>query len=90
MDPPIRFTTTATKAVSARKAHARIVDFLDGFQARNSSAQGSVTVQLENLATALEQERLSQKSVALGYLYFFSFLTHVVFAGSSEMDVLLL
>jgi hypothetical protein len=51
------FTTTATKAVSARKAHARIVDFLDGLQARSSSAQGSVAIQLENLAAALEQER---------------------------------
>jgi len=61
MEPPLRFTTTATKPISARKAHARIVDFLDGFQARNSSAQGSVAVQLENLAVALEQERSSQK-----------------------------
>ena len=61
MDPPVRLTTTATKAVSAKRAHARIVDFLDGFQTRTSSAQGSVAVQLENLAAALEQERMSQR-----------------------------
>ena len=75
MDSPVRFTTTATKAVSARKAHAHIVDFLDGFHARSSSAQGSVAVQLENLAAALEQERLSQKWVVLGHIDVF-FASH--------------
>jgi hypothetical protein len=86
---PVRFETTTTKAVSARKVHTRIVDVLDGFQARSSSAQGSVAVQLENLAAALEQEPSSQKYVVLGRLAFF-LLTRVVFAGSREMDVLLL
>jgi hypothetical protein len=55
-------------------------------QAWSSSAQGSVAIQLENLAVALEQERSSQKWVLLFSLFRF---THVVYSGSSEMDVLL-
>ncbi|KAA1470065.1 hypothetical protein DENSPDRAFT_749550, partial [Dentipellis sp. KUC8613] len=63
--PPSRILVTSTKKLSTRAAHAALDDFLDDFQQRSSPLKGgdhTVTVQLQKLNQALQEERERKKA----------------------------
>jgi len=58
--PPVRIRPISATPIAAKVTRKHIDNFLDGFQARSTSAQSgssAVTVQLQKLAIALKGER---------------------------------
>jgi len=58
--PPVRIQTIRSSPLSKKRAEKCIEAFIDDFQARSTTAQGSstvVTVQLQKLRDALRDER---------------------------------
>lgn len=58
--PPVRIQTLRSSPLSKKRAEKCIEAFIDDFQARSTTAQGSstvVTVQLQKLRDALRDER---------------------------------
>jgi len=60
LHPPLRIQTLASSPLSKKSTENSIEAFIDDFQARSTTAQGSntaVTVQLQKLKDALHDER---------------------------------
>ncbi|KAI0057639.1 hypothetical protein BV25DRAFT_1762654, partial [Artomyces pyxidatus] len=64
--PPVRILTVSTKKLSTKAAHATLAQFLEDFQERSSTIKGgdnTVTVQLQKLSMALQEERRRRRDV---------------------------
>ena len=62
INPPVRLQATSATSISAKRVQKHLDNFLDDFQARSTASQGgntAVTVQLQKLRDALQEERQS-------------------------------
>ncbi|KDR81030.1 hypothetical protein GALMADRAFT_48401, partial [Galerina marginata CBS 339.88] len=62
--PPVRIQALSYSPITTKVAQKDIDAFLEDFQSRSTSATGgntAVTVQLQNLADALKEERKKKK-----------------------------
>jgi len=64
LHPPLRIQTLTSSPLSKKSTETSIEAFIDDFQARSTTTQGSntaVTVQLQKLKDALRDERKKKK-----------------------------
>lgn len=72
LDPPVRFQPVASISISAKTAQKNVQNFLEDYQSRSTASKGgdgTVTVQLQKLSTALHEER-EMKKVSIWYIIF--------------------
>ncbi|KAI0316138.1 hypothetical protein OF83DRAFT_1060823 [Amylostereum chailletii] len=68
-NPPTRVVVSSSKDLSLKDAQTSVADFLVDFEGRASTLKGgdhSVTVQLQKLSAALEEERKRSRKVDKG------------------------
>ncbi|KAJ3861544.1 hypothetical protein EV359DRAFT_46928 [Lentinula novae-zelandiae] len=64
LHPAINLRPTSSRPISAKNVAIRLGNFVEDFQARTTAAQGgntAVTVQLQKLKDAMEEELESKK-----------------------------
>jgi hypothetical protein len=71
LQPPLRVKPLSSSSVSSKHTQKRLEAFIDDFQARSTASQGgstAVTVQLQKLKDALQEERHLKESIQSWYV----------------------